>query len=890
VALTPGTRIGSYEIAAQIGIGGMGEVYRATDTKLGRPVAIKVLPAAVAQDAERLARFDREARTLASLNHPNIAAIYGLEDANSTKALVMELVGGPTLADRIAKGPIPADEALPIAKQIAEALEAAHAQGIVHRDLKPANVKVRADGAVKVLDFGMAKAMDPAGAIPPDLSEQPTITTPAMTQAGLVLGTAAYMSPEQAKGKPLDKRADVWAFGAVLYEMLTGRRAFGGESVAETLGAVIHAEPDYAVLARGVPTGLQLAIRRCLQKDPRRRWHDIADVRLVLDEDLEEESGTVPGSPSPAGWAAPSVRRVMVAAAIVGLAAGAALATFGFWSLGRPSSSAVPPGTLLEAPLAALQGSGASRSLDVARDGSFFVFAADGRVWIRHLDQRDATAIRGTESTNTRAEFGIQVPTLSPAGDFLAFVDDGAIKKVQVSGGEAESLATAPQLMQGMSWSDDGRLFYGLGPEGIKAVSISDGDPVQVIDVEPGEQAFGPQRLPGGDWVLFTLRPAGTLSWDEAHVVVESESTGERRLLLTGGHDGRYAGGYLVYGVAGALYAAPLNPRNPRQVVGRGTRLVADVRPPAAGGLQFAVSETGTLVYLPPSEAPISLVWLDRDGSEEPLETPASAAAPMVSQDGQLVIGGFGAPLWLGDLAGDDWTQLTRGEGASYKIFEPGGQSILFANGGDLYRRRTDGRGEADQVFDGAGIIQSIGPEDWSNDGALLVVTTVGPAAEATLDIGTIDTRAAEWDITPLVSTPEDESCADVSPDGRWFAYERRTSVSPYEVYVEPFPDGGRPRKMSSGEGGGRNPAWSPDMRELFYVTQAGALMAVPLTDTLEPGEPQRIGSRSYLVAGCARFHVLDDGNRFLMPRRVGQDAATVIMNWSEMLERVTAP
>ena len=528
----------------------MGEVYRATDTKLKRDVAIKVLPGALAGNAERLARFQREAEVLASLNHPGIAHIYGIEDAAGSKALVMELVEGPTLADRIAQGPIPVDEALPIAKQIAEALEAAHERGIIHRDLKPANVKVRPDGTVKVLDFGLAKAMEPAFAQGASAGQAqsmlPAITTPAMTQAGTVLGTAAYMSPEQARGKVVDRRADVWAFGCVLFEMLAGRRAFDGADVSDTLALVVRGEPAWDALPEAVPARVRQALRSCLQKDARQRIGDVQSLRLALEGAFE----TVTSQPGEARAvvAIPIWRRAVPVA--VAAAAGVLVTGLVAWGL-RPVPSPRPVvrwvHVLTEG--RAFRNAGGP-VLTIAPSGQHFVYNGTGGLYLRPLDTVADRLIPGTEGNAAG-------PTLSPDGQSVVYADntDRQLKRIAVAGGASRQLTEAGPPF-GIGWEADGTILYGQ-PDGIWQVSENGGDPQHLITTGAGEQAYGPQRLPGGDWILFTLaRGSDDTRWDEAEIVAESPSTGERRVVLTGGSDARYLPtGHLVYAFEDVLYA-----------------------------------------------------------------------------------------------------------------------------------------------------------------------------------------------------------------------------------------------------------------------------------------------------------------------------------------------
>ena len=574
--LTAGTRLGPYEITAQIGVGGMGEVYRATDTNLKRQVAIKVLPEAVAADAERLVRFQREAEVLASLNHPNIAIIHGLEKSDGVTGLVMELVEGPTLADRIAQGPIPIDEALPIAKQIAEALEGAHEQAIIHRDLKPANIKLRPDGTVKVLDFGLAKALDPAPATI-DASQSPTVTSPAMTRMGVILGTAAYMSPEQARGKSVDKRTDIWAFGCVLYEMLAGRQAFAAASVSETLSEVLKSDPDWQGLPADTPDGVRRLLRRCLAKDQKRRLTDIHDARLELDELSSDESLNARGADHArrldglAGETASTRvarRRVWVAGAAAVIAS-AVVATALTWVVTRP-----PPPTPLRVSrltitptrAAALTLSGNDRDVAITPDGSRVVYVGNNgtQLFVRALDALEPVAVF------TGAPRG---PFVSLDGQWIGFVDGNtALKKVAVTGGAAVTLTTLDQAPRGATWGPDDTIYVATlnATTGLQRVAAEGGSTMVLTRPDPlqGESDhLWPELLPGGRALLFTIT-AVTGGLDAAQVVVLDLETGTRTVLVRGGSHAHYVssgpalaersareGGYLVYMVAGSLRA-----------------------------------------------------------------------------------------------------------------------------------------------------------------------------------------------------------------------------------------------------------------------------------------------------------------------------------------------
>ena len=733
MALEVGSRLAHYDVTALIGEGGMGQVYRATDTKLNRQVALKILPEAFAADPDRLARFQREAQVLASLNHPNIAAIYGLEEADpstlragsgstgsgqvpstgsgqATRALVLELVEGPTLADRIAQGAIPVDEALPIAKQIAEALEAAHEAGVIHRDLKPANIKVKDDGTVKVLDFGLAKALDPTPDADP--SQSPTLTA-AATQMGVIMGTAAYMSPEQAKGRPVDKRGDVWAFGAVLYEMLSGQRAFAGSEVSEVLASVLAREPDWALLPRTVSPVLDTYLRRCLHKDPKQRVHDIADallprtvspvldtyLRRCLHKDpkqrvhdiadvrlaLEGAFETSVGAPTEA-TATPQLQvwQRPIPAAIVALGI-AAIAGIAVWSLTRPA----PPRVVrFPIPVAADQAfSDAIRGVvAISPDGSQVVYTANNSLWLRPVDQLQAVQVPGTERSFA--------PFFSADGQSIGFwAAAGQLKKVAVSGAPPVTVADVGFPPFEASWGADDMILYGQR-EGIMLVPSTSGTPELLIPAGEGEFLIGPQMLPGDEWVLFTVRAANQASWDEAQIVAQSVTTGERTVLIDGGRAGRYLPtGHLVYVLRTVLFAVPLDVDS-LEVIGEPVPIVEGVRETIgeAGGAQFSVSATGSLVYAPGTvggDDKASLVWVDRDGDEERFPAPPrSYGHPRVSPDGTRVAvdiaNGDNTDVWIWDLERKTLTQFTFDEGVdNFPLWTPDSARVVFASSRD---------------------------------------------------------------------------------------------------------------------------------------------------------------------------------------------------------------
>jgi eukaryotic-like serine/threonine-protein kinase len=587
MSLAAGSRLGCYEIGSPLGAGGMGEVYRARDTRLKRDAALKILPESFATDPDRLARFQREAQVLASLNHPNIAHVYGLEQSDGIQALVMELVEGPTLADRIAQGPIPVDEALPIAKQIAEALEAAHEQGIIHRDLKPANIKVRSDGTVKVLDFGLAKALEPVSVANLNATASPTITSPAMmTGVGMLLGTAAYMSPEQARGKTVDKRSDIWAFGCVLYEMLTGRRAFGGEDVTETLAAVVKSEPAWDAVPDTVSPSVRTFLYRCLQKNVKQRLHDIADMRMALEGAFETAGRqSVPVAQPVWQRMLPFAVTAMLAILATGLAA---------WFLWPSTEPPLVSRFDVVLPQGEQFRSTGRTVMAISPDGRQFVYNATGGLYLRTMGELPARLIPGTEELLTN-------PTFSPDGQSVAYFQDAQLKRIAISGGAPVVICAATNPF-GVSWEADNSILFGQA-DGIMRVSANGGTPELAIRAEKGEQVHGPQMLPDGESVLFSVtRATSQARWGQADIVVQSLRTGQRTMMLKGGSDARYVPtGHLIYALEDGLFAVAFD-ANRREVQGGPVSIVEGVRRSAAaavntGAANYGISSQGTLVY-----------------------------------------------------------------------------------------------------------------------------------------------------------------------------------------------------------------------------------------------------------------------------------------------------
>ena len=654
MALESGTRLGHYEILAPLGVGGMGEVYRARDTKLGRDVAVKVLHEAFSRDKERLARFEREARLLAQLNHANIATLHGLEESDGQPFLVMELVEGETLAERIARGPIPLDEAIPLFIEIADGLEAAHGKGIIHRDLKPANVKISPDGKPKILDFGLAKAFAQEDHALAGMSQSPTLTRgtrlrqsfgEAGTQMGVIMGTAAYMSPEQARGKKLDKRTDVWAFACCLYEALTGQRAFDAEDVSLTLAEVMKSEPQWGGLPADVPAALLVYLRRCLEKDPKRRVRDIGDVRLAMEGAFESNGASEEPTSHPSGWR-PSVGVAAAAALMLSVVTGLAV-----WSLSTedPSPSRVTRSSLPLPSGVALTGGWGLVTL--SSDGSRLVFSANDQLYFRALDQSEATPIRGTEG-------GARSPFLSPDGELVGFWQDGEIKKVAIGGGVPIRVCEAGRL-QGASWGADDSIVF-ANRIGILRVSASGGTPEVLVPLaDTSEVGWGPQVLPGDKAVLFTLGDGS--NWDASQIVVHSLETGERQVVIEGGRARHVSSGHLVYRLEGTLLAVPFDVER-LAAMGGPVPVVEGITTNLVGAANFSVSDTGSLVYVTGNTGRTKvLLRVDRQGNEEVLKAePRSYSHARISPDGNSVaLGGAGlAGIWTWDFARETMTRL----------------------------------------------------------------------------------------------------------------------------------------------------------------------------------------------------------------------------------------
>ena len=822
--LPPGSRLGSYELITLLGAGGMGEVYRARDLKLGREVAIKVLPELFAADPERLGRFQREAQVLASLNHPNIAAIHGLEESDSIRALVLELVTGATLAERIAGGGIPLDEALAIARQIAAALEAAHEQGIIHRDLKPANIKVTADGVVKVLDFGLAKLIDSRSGTsnPAAAPLSPTITSPGMvTGVGIILGTAAYMAPEQARGKAVDKRADIWAFGAVLYEMLTGRRAFEGEGVTDTLAKILQAEPRWD----DVPHRARRLIQRCLEKDPKSRLRDIGDAWDLLQEQPSPTSAVT--RPSALPW---------VVTAAVALAAAVAL-----WALWKTADSTLRPLVRLDVdvgPDLVLPPPDFNRTVAITRDGTRIAYVASvaggsRRLYTRRLDQRQATALAGTDDADG--------PMFSPDGQWIGFLANRVLNKVSVDGGPIIPVVHDLNNYAGAAWADDGSFVIGHAiTTGLTRTSPDGNGSQSILGLTAADFVFRfPDPLPHGRAVLFAspdIKKGQFASIKVEAVLLD----GHRKVLIPGGSAPRAVpSGHLLYIADGTLFAVAFDSEQV-ETRGVGVPVVNSVASRAAyGSADYDISDTGTLVYREGRlEGDQSYTFEEVDpSSRTPLSLkPDLYLTPTVSRDGSKIAfvtgSGASAGLWVYGVARGTRTRVPTTNIVSVPQLTPDGRYIIYGTVTDqIMYAKADGSAEPSVLFTGRGVLQS---SSISADSSLLAIVSVGKGAGALPQISVVPLKVDTEGLT--AGTPvriEGASGFDprFSPDTKWIAYESDESGQP-EVYVRAvaLPGGSTGDRWLISNAGGQDPRWRPDRNELraLVITTVGGPAAPP--------------------------------------------------------------
>jgi len=859
------TSLGHYRIVEKIGAGGMGEVYRATDTTLGRDVAIKILSGAFAEAPERLARFEREARLLAALNHPNIATLHGFEKNRDTHFLVMELVSGSTLAERIASGAIPLGEAIPLFRQIAEALEAAHEKGVIHRDLKPANIKVTADGQVKVLDFGLAKAFfdGPSGS---DLSQSPTFAKGG-TETGVILGTAAYMSPEQTRGKAVDGRTDIWSFGCVFYEALTGRNPFHGRTVPDMIARILTEEPDFSALPKGTPRSIRILLERCLQKDVARRLRHIDPVQM----DVEPEEKVV----------APGRFRAIVPYLVGALVSGIAV-----WLL-RPEHGPGPQPlarfvlNLPEGDRMAEPKTGLAFSPDGSRLAYVAIRHGVQQIYLRVLSELQAKSIPGTE--------GGQQPFFSPDGEWLGFFAEGKLKKVSLRGGPALTIADASSP-NGASWGpDDTIVFAPRDRSGLYRVTASGSVPVEVttLDLRKGECCHrSPEFLPGGKALIFT-----DYTQTDSEIALYVLETGERRSLVPGGNLARYASsGHLVYELGGALFAVPFDVAR-LETMGASVPIVGIKHQVAYS--QFSLSSHGWLAYVgggAPRNA--TLVWVDRNGAESPVPAPPADYYNLrLSPDGVFLAAYVGSEnntsnMSVYDLSRDAGTRLTFDASVSVPAWSPDGKQIAFTSirsGHALMRMNADGSGTPEQLLKSD---YEISAQSWSPDGRFLVFFQSHPETDGDIWVLPLE---GERKPEPFLQTKADEGATTISPDGRFLAYISNESGRA-EVYVQAFPGSGGKWQVSTE--GGTEPVWSRNGGELFYRS-GDKMMAVSLE--IEPSfkarTPRFLFADPYVKHGwfIANYDVSPDGQSFLMVKSEGAEEPAqlvLVQNWPELLKR----
>jgi eukaryotic-like serine/threonine-protein kinase len=879
----------------------MGEVYRAEHVRLGREVAVKVLHELTSDNPEYKSRFEREARVLASLNHPNIATLHGLEEVGTSMLLEMELVPGETLAERLGRGPMAPPDTLPIFRQIAEALEAAHERGIIHRDLKPSNVKVTPEGRVKVLDFGLAKAFETERQ---EVSSNAAMFT-TTTQRGIILGTAAYMSPEHVRGKALDRRTDIWAFGCMFYEALTGRPPFASETISDTLAAVLREEPDWRPLSAS-PVAVQRLIRRCLKKDPQTRLHDIADAAIEIDDAVVESAALVVPMPGRDPWRVSKRRAIIVGAA--GVAAAAALVMGGLFLAGRAAAPTTTiPTSRLAVPIPA--GQRVERAglapLAVSPDGTRLVYAAVERggrtqLFVRPLDRFESTAIPGTE--------GGSAPFFSPNGRWIGFYANGMLQRVSVDGGAALKIADAPSVWSATWGSDDAVVFAAASaPGGLWRVPAAGGTPdrLTTVDTKTETQHAYPERLPNGDILFGVFTDRG---WHLATLTLASKQVKALGPPGSGGAGARHVQtGHLLYASGGGFVAVPFDAA--AGMTGAPVPLLErpDVDP--SGSAAFAVSSSGTLVYVPRAAAvpQRALVMVDRSGRAMLLsEARGAYTHPRLARDGRRLAVAIesesGSDIWVYDLERGSRTRLTNGGVNRFPIWSADGQRITFqsarSGGVTLYSRSADGSGEPEPLIrvtsDPSGLSRSFAgllpgtmplftaanphlPMSWSSDGRNLAFDERKPSAER--DIWILD---RDGNPSPFLVTPFDESAPAFSPDGKWLAYVSDESGRS-EVYVQPFPGPGGKYVVSTD--GGNEPAWSADGKELYF-RHGDSLMAAPVLPGAEfrSGRPQQIFSSRYeTIDGGRNYDVAPDRPAFVAVRSEGPAETAqfnVVLNW----------
>jgi serine/threonine-protein kinase len=863
----PGMRIGPFDVIGLLGEGGMGRVYRARDSRLNREVAIKVLPPGLAADPNRMARFSREAQVLAALSHSNIAAIFGLEESGGTTALVMELIEGQTLAERMAAGALPIDEALHIARQIANALDAAHEKNIVHRDLKPANIKIAPDGNVKVLDFGLAKALDSDPIQPGSPENSPTLSMES-TRAGQILGTAGYMSPEQARGKTVDKRADIWAFGVVLYEMLTGRRLFDGETISDTLAGVLRAEIDLTRLPSDTPAAVRRVLERCLRRDPGQRLRDIADARLEIDSAGELAPVTAPVTRR-AAWL-PWALAVML---------GGGLA----WVLLRPRLA--ESGTVTRW--------GAERSISMirlSRDGSRMAYIeggpwGNGRLGVRSLDRLEGTSLPGTE--------GGLFPAFSPDNQWIAYTAlDGKLRKVPAGGGPPIAICDC-NAVHGVSWIDGDSLLFSSG-DSLFRVPAAGGPPERLTtaDAKSGETLhIYPQVLPGGKQAIFTIISGSNT--ERTRLGLLDLYGKSYRAIANGGAVNRYVPtGHLVYYRSGALFAVPFDLH--RMAV-TGNEVLAVNGVASFWGVpvpDYTFSDDGLMVYVTAGQRRgTALAWMDAKGAVQPITSePQGWGTGRLSPDGRYVVDTLSTStnetdVWALDTTRGSTTRLTWDGTAQSPIWSPDGRRVLYASakGGKfgIYSVAADGRGAPELLSEG---LAPRFPSSMTPDGRTLVYDQAMVSSPSRIMLYTVGSKPKQFH-----ENQESAGEAQVSPDGKWVVYGL-DELGREDVYLEPFPGGGSKVKLSA-QGGGVMARWASNMREVYYwegqPTARLMAVSVQLGPAVSVGSPRKIADQH---TGTT-WDPAPDGKRFLIevpdPKAPSDGGRVVaVTNWFEELWR----
>jgi len=871
MAITTGSRIGPYEVTSPLGEGGMGVVFRALDTKLQRAVALKLLPDHFADDPDRLLRFQREAQLLASLNHPNIAQIYGLEEFNDSRCIVMELVEGDTLQERLRREPIPIDEALPIAKQICEALEAAHEKGIIHRDLKPANIKLTKDGAVKVLDFGLARMREADGAAT-NISNSPTLMSAASTP-GMIMGTAAYMSPEQAKGRPVDGRTDIFAFGSVLYEMLTGRPAFDGEDVPDILSRVLQREPDWSRLSAATPPSISRLLRLCLRKDVKKRRQTATDVRIDIEEALAEPE---PAAPVTTPAREPRLFWGVVTVATLALAAFVVLATVHFREKGAPELRVDINTPSTPAPL----------DFALSPDGRSLVFVASGggppRLWVRALDQTEAQPLPGTEGAN--------LPFWSADSRAIGYFASGNLYRVEISGGPPQALANVTES-RGGTWSADGTILFAATPGGplSRILWSGGGEPVAVTRLGAPRQASHryPQFLPDGRRFLYWVQgtPEGS------GIYVGSLEGGEPTRLAAADSSGAFLPpDRIVFQRQTALMVQQVDLTRD-VVIGNPVRLADPVGFCVARQGRFYVSAPGHMAYRALAETLSHLTWYDRSGKTVGAAREPDAnnlSIPELSPDGQRVavarVVQGNQDIWIHDLTRGGLTRFTFDPAIeSTPVWSPDGARVAFNSRRkgplDLYVGPS-GRTGAEEVLLETPSDKYV--QDWSRDGRFLLYSETDPKSGR--DLWALPMTGNAQKPFVVVNTRFNEQNGQFAPDGRSVAYETNESGR-FEIVVQPFPDARGKWPVSTG--GGVQPRWRADGKELYFIAPDGKLMAASITTaaaTFAVGTPAALFPARFPLSlgGNKQQYAVSRDGRFLINELRGESSTpiTLILNW----------